>query len=293
MKVIIVGLGIGNLYVRAAQSLGWDITTVDINAELKPTFTSIPEADADSYDLGIVCTPNYLHRETLDGLLKICKQVLVEKPGLKSEEEWQHYTENYPGRVFMVKNNCFRSIFYGMGLNLENIAHIELNWINADRVPKPGSWFTNKELAFGGVSRDLLPHLLHSAIALVHYDVDNLKLLEGHIEQRYTLDDIDTSSYGTKVIDGVYNVDDMCQVGLLYKDTLPISCTCAWKTDKEESVKWVIHFFDGTSLIYESGLCPEEAYITMLKSFEMGQHAYNIQIHEKMDLFVHNVIDKL
>lgn len=293
MKALIVGLGIGSLYERAAKSLEWEVETVDINPALNPTHTSIPQVDKDHYDIGIVCTPNYLHKETLDALLPICKLVLVEKPGLKNLDEWNYYTENFPGRVFMIKNNCFRSIFYGMGLNLENIAAISIEWVNKDRVPKPGSWFTNKDLAYGGVSRDLLPHLLQIAIALVRYDVDNLKLLEGHIEQRYTLDDIDISSYGTKVIDGVYNVDDQCQVGLLYKDMLPISCTAAWKTDKEESVKWIIHLYDGTQIVYEAGLCPEEAYITMLKSFETPQHASNIAIHQKMDEFVHTVIDKL
>jgi predicted dehydrogenase len=291
MKIIVVGLGIGNLYVGCAEHLNWEVDTVDINKDLNPTFTEIPSTG--SYDLGIVCTPNYLHKDTLDKLLPICKQVLVEKPGLESTEVWDTYMDKFPGRVFMVKNNCFRQLFYSVGLNLPNISHIELNWVNKDRVPKPGSWFTNKELSFGGVSRDLLPHLLQVAVAFVKYDVDNLKFIDGFKSQNFTLNDIDSTTYGTKVENGVYNVDDMCDVMLVYNDTLPIFCRAAWKTDEEESIEWKVFMRDGYHVSYKAGLCPETAYITMLESFEAGLDANGIMIHQKMDTFVHQVIDKL
>lgn len=291
MKFLVVGLGIGQLYVDSAKQLNWEIETVDIDSSKNATYTEIPTDK--QYDLGIVCTPNYLHKETLDKLLPVCNQVLVEKPGLKTKDEWEHYTKTFPGRVFMVKNNCFRQLFYAIGLNLANIANIELNWINSDRVPKPGSWFTNKELAFGGVSRDLLPHLLHAAIALVRYDVDKLKFVAGAHRQSYKLSDITSSSYGEKIENGVYNVDDTAWVALMYDNQLLITCNTAWKSELPESIEWIVNMHDGTSIKYDAGLCPNEAYITMLQSFEQGQHADNIAIHEKMDLFVHDTIDKL
>ena len=291
MKFLVVGLGIGQLYVNAAKHLQWEVDTVDTNADLNPTFTEIPSTG--SYDLAVICTPNYVHQDNLDKLLPICKQVLVEKPGLQSTQVWNTYVEQFPGRVFMVKNNCFREFFYSIGLNLPSISHIELNWINKDRVPKPGSWFTNKELSFGGVSRDLLPHLLQVAIALVKYDVDNLKVVDSFKKQNYTLADIDATSYGTKIENGVYDVDDECDVMLVYKDTLPIFCKAAWKTDNEECIEWKIFMRDGYNVTYSSGLCPETAYVTMLASFEQGLDANGIMIHQKMDTFVHQVIDKL
>jgi hypothetical protein len=50
---------------------------------------------------------------------------------------------------------------------------------------------------------------------------------------------------------------------------------------------------DGYHVSYKAGLCPETAYITMLESFEAGLDANGIMIHQKMDTFVHQVIDKL
>ena len=86
MKFLVVGLGIGQLYVNAAKHLQWEVDTVDTNADLNPTFTEIPSTG--SYDLAVICTPNYVHQDNLDKLLPICKQVLVEKPGLQSRASW-------------------------------------------------------------------------------------------------------------------------------------------------------------------------------------------------------------
>ena len=238
-------MGIGQLYVDAATQLGWEIETVDIAPDKGATYTEIPTDK--EYDLAIICTPNFLHKECLDKALVVSKRVLVEKPGLQTRELWNEYVQHHPARVFMVKNNCYRDLFYGMGLNFENIAFISINWINKDRVPKPGSWFTNKELAFGGVSRDLLPHLIQVAIALTRYDLKNLEFIEGHKEQRYTLDDIESSSYGTIDKGGVYNVDDQCQANFMYKH-VAVGCNAAWKSDVEKDVvEWEICFLGDLS----------------------------------------------
>jgi hypothetical protein len=80
---------------------------------------------------------------------------------------------------------------------------------------------------------------------------------------------------------------------LVYKDTLPIFCKAAWKTDAEECIEWKIFMRDGYNVTYSSGLCPETAYVTMLASFAQGLDANGIMIHQKMDTFVHQVIDNL
>ena len=60
----------------------------------------------------------------------------------------------------MVKNNQHRHNVDILKETTQNCDNLVLNWCNKNRVPNPGSWFTTKELAYGGVSRDLMPHLL-------------------------------------------------------------------------------------------------------------------------------------
>ena len=60
----------------------------------------------------------------------------------------------------MTKNNQYRENITEMAEAADPKKGVtRINWINDNRVPS-GSWFTNKELAFGGVSRDLMPNLL-------------------------------------------------------------------------------------------------------------------------------------
>jgi len=39
MKLLVVGLGIGELYVNAANHLEWEVETVDINPDKGATYT--------------------------------------------------------------------------------------------------------------------------------------------------------------------------------------------------------------------------------------------------------------
>ena len=300
MNVLVVGLGIGKLYVEQATKLGWYVDTVDVNPNAGATFTSVP-MDM-KYDLGIVCVPNYLHLDIAAQLIAICDKVLVEKPGFATKQEWVEFSQQYPNRVFLVKNNCFRDIFYGMGLNFDKIESIHFNWLNRNRVPKPGSWFTTKEKAFGGVSRDLLPHLIQAAVAMVRYDIDNLAFVGGVKQQNFELADIVKDSdrpgeyaYGEIVPNGTYDVDDLTQAEFLYGD-VSIICTATWKSKRriyESRLEWVVQFKDGTKMKYNAGLCPDYAYGTMLEAIMQEQAPANLEIHRKMDELVHEVIDNL
>ena len=44
VKSLIIGLGIGQLYKKVSEELNYETYTVDMNEELKPSFTSINQA---------------------------------------------------------------------------------------------------------------------------------------------------------------------------------------------------------------------------------------------------------
>ena len=93
----------------------------------------------------------------------------------------------------------------------------KLRWINKNRIPNPGSWFTEKSLAFGGVSRDLIPHMLSYYTALT--DFTKGKQLSAVAEQRWNLDQIDSTDYGVINHKGQYDVDDRCELVFVNKRT--------------------------------------------------------------------------
>ena len=58
MKVLIVGMGIGELYKSIYERKLWDITTVDQN---KPAdYWDIEEVEGE-FDIVHICTPNFTH----------------------------------------------------------------------------------------------------------------------------------------------------------------------------------------------------------------------------------------
>jgi len=69
----------------------------------------------------------------------------------------------------MVKNNQYRQEIKEFQRLAESSDTVYVRWNSANRIPNPGSWFTTKKLSFGGVSRDLMPHMLSYYCALTNY----------------------------------------------------------------------------------------------------------------------------
>ena len=87
--------------------------------------------------------------------------MFIEKPGLETVDAWESLNHTFPNtRFMMVKNNQYRTNVAELYILARRSDTINLNWHNFNRIPNPGSWFTDKRKAWGGVSRDLLPHLL-------------------------------------------------------------------------------------------------------------------------------------
>lgn len=287
MKALIVGMGIGNLYHSVFTNLGYEIDTVDSDPAKSATYTSV-EQTKECYNVAVICTPNFTHEDIAKQIAPQCQIVLIEKPGVKDAAAWQHLVDSFPQtRFMMVKNNQYRA---GMGQFLSGVRRsreIKLIWNNKNRIPHPGSWFTTKSLAFGGVSRDLIPHMLSYYCALADFENGESKYVAA--TQNHRLEDINSTDYGVVNKNGTYDVDDFCELRFFTGGKTWI-LRANWKSDKEDRV--CMEFDNSHAIIL--GLCPEEAYQTMIST--AVENLSNDDFWKKQltqDLWIHRQIESL
>lgn len=289
MRALIVGMGIGQLYHSVFSSLDYEIDTVDANPEKKATFTSVDNIK-DQYDIAVVCTPNFTHEIVARTIAKNCKIVLIEKPGVQDSKAWFCLIEDFPNtRFMMVKNNQYRDEIKIFQTQADQSERVYIRWNNSNRIPQPGSWFTTKELAFGGVSRDLIPHMLSYYCALTNFPqgqkVDSASI------QNYLLSDITSTDYGTVNPNGVYDVDDFCKLEFKNGNTV-WTLSANWKTNLDHDDSSIAFGMKNSAVRHELGLCPESAYKKMIETavenlnndaFWDDQFAQDLWIHEQLE----------
>lgn len=255
-------MGIGKLYRDIFASLGADIVTVDLNGTADYTSVHAAIEAHGAFDTVNICTPNFTHEQIARAVAPHARIVFVEKPGVKDAASWAALVEQFPNtRIMMVKNNQYRDNIPQLQEYAALSSEIQLNWINNNRVPSPGTWFTTKSLAYGGVSRDLMPHLLSIMIALEPNWNTALKV-RSYSKTRYTLKDLADTDYGTVDADGIYDVDDYATLEYISPSGVDFVLTADWKstTDDNRSI-WLNNA--GT---FELGLCPESAYRKMIET---------------------------
>ena len=93
---LVVGLGIGQLYVQQLSALGYTVTTVDSNPTKNPNFTSLTDALTQVYDVAHVCTPNFTHYALACKIAPFAKILFVEKPGCKTLDKWTQLCSLFP-----------------------------------------------------------------------------------------------------------------------------------------------------------------------------------------------------
>lgn len=281
---LVVGLGIGQLYKSVCKELGYICTTVDLNPERNPDYTNLDHAitEINNVDISIVSVPNYLHYDTAKKIAAISKILLIEKPGVQDSESWLSLTRQFPKtRIMMIKNNQYRENIKQLFGLYHKSKSVRINWINKNRIPKPGSWFTNKNLSYGGVSKDLLPHLL-SFYTLFEPDYHKTVWSFRDKKQNWKLSDLSGTDYGEINTSGVYDVDDYVtlQANIHNKD---IVITADWRSNQKNDIGL---YFDDTFI--ELGLCPETAYKNML-SFVYANIYNDVfwQNQLEQDLWIH------
>jgi len=290
MRSIVVGMGIGSLYKTVLENLNYDVITVDL---VKPAdFKTVDDAIRaySFFDTAHICTPNFTHETIARQLADCARLIFVEKPGVKDANTWMSIVTDFPKtRFMMVKNNQWRSNLDEMRQLALQSTTININWINHNRVPNPGSWFTTKELSYGGVSRDLMPHLLSLFAALepnyfAASQDRNLKI------QRWKLDQLSGTDYGAINIDGVYDVDDVHLLRFLHNDKI-WNLTANWRSMDSTNVDIEFKLNDGSTTVIQLGLCPEDAYQSMIDDAVCNQHNDKFWYSQFIqDYWIHGVI---
>lgn len=287
-------MGIGQLYKTVLENLGHDIVTVDTDPSKGAKYNSIDGAILleGPFDTAHICTPNFTHFDIATKIAPHAKIVFIEKPGVVNSSTWTQLIETFnQTRFMMVKNNMWRSNINELQYIASLASKVNFNWINEDRVPNPGTWFTTKDLAFGGVSRDLMPHLLSLFIAC-NPDWKSFKI-GSTIERvkKWDLESLTRTDYGTVKEDGIYDVDDFCRLTYGKKWRL----TADWKsliTDRR-NIEFTMKK-DNSTIVFQLGLCPEDAYQTMIKdAFENVDNDTYWEIQNEQDIWIHQQIENI
>lgn len=287
MKSLIIGMGIGELYKSVLTQLDAEVITVDTNPDKNADFAKVEDALVAHgfFDTVNICTPNFTHAQLTQQVAPYSKIVFVEKPGFKNSKEWIDILSQYPDtRIMMVKNNMWRDNIGEMQLLSEQSNTVDIKWIRKNCIPHPGSWFTTKELAYGGVSRDLVPHLLSLYIAL-NPDWHSTTASNSIVGQRWTLSEIDSTEYGDINYNGIYDVDD--NVEMLFGDKWRVQADWRDLTLEESCVKF-------NSSTIDLGWCPELAFSNMIQdAIKNADNGDFWQEQQKQDVWIHKQIEAL
>lgn len=285
-------MGIGQLYKSVAQTLNLDPITVDQDIGKRADFPSIGPAilSYENFLVGHICTPNYTHEKLARSIAPFCKIVIIEKPGLKDVDSWSKLVRDFPDtRFMMVKNNMWRGNIGELKELADKARTVNIRWIRKNCIPSPGSWFTTRDLAFGGVSRDLMPHLLSLYIALnPNWRSEAINNMDA--QMMWNLKDIESTEYGVVNPNGTYDVDDKCHVDFGSK----WGCQADWRsmTNDDSSIQFIMQ--DNSVEAFELGWCPEEAYVNMVKTaIDNIDNDDFWQEQLEQDIWIHKVIGKL
>lgn len=292
-KSLVIGMNIGQLYQQVLTNLGYQVVTVD---PVKPAhYASVEQALAvhTEFETAHICTPNFTHEPIARLVAPHTGIVFIEKPGLESPADWQRLIQDFTKTKFMmVKNNQYRDNIDYMRACAKRASVVNITWSNRDRIPNPGSWFTNKMLAWGGVSRDLMPHLLSIYTTLSpSYSVS--ALVSQGSEQVHSLDSLTGTDYGTINRLGMYNVDDRAHLHFCDKNTV-WKLEANWKNSQADNQAIEFTYPDATVERIELGLCPEYAYQEMIKCAVENKHNVEwMTTQYTHDMWIHNMLTKL
>lgn len=291
MKSLIIGMGIGQLYKTVLTELGHTVVTVDTNRDADYLDVRDAIADYNCFDTVHICTPNFTHEDLARQVAPHAGIVFIEKPGVKDSTAWAKLCSDFPDtRFMMVKNNQWRTNMDDFKLLARDAKDVYIFWINNNRVPNPGTWFTTKELAYGGVSRDLMPHLM-SWFQALDPDYANAHETQRVGLQVWQLGDVGDTDYGTVKTDGTYDVDDFFKVEYLNRGRRWF-LESNWRSMEGDDISIRFVYPDGSYNEIPLGLCPEDAYKNMISDAVANLNNSEFwQQQLKHDLWIHQQIE--
>ncbi|WP_436925642.1 Gfo/Idh/MocA family protein [Halosimplex amylolyticum] len=187
-RIGIVGLGtIGRIHAERLDRLGADLAGADLDRDAREAFAE--EFDAQSYedhralldagvDAVVVCVPNRFHEEVAVDALAAGADVLVEKPLAHSVESAERIAAAAReaagfcsvGFTMRYATPTQRAIELREAGRFGSLSHVRVDYLRRGGVPGGGDgWFTDPELAGGGVAMDLGVHVVDLALHLLDY----------------------------------------------------------------------------------------------------------------------------
>jgi predicted dehydrogenase len=291
-RSLVIGMGIGQLYKTVLEKLGHEVVTVDPDISKGANFPDIKPAILayNWFDTVHICTPNYTHKSIAEFVAPYSKIIFVEKPGVKDSVDWTDLVTKRPfTRFMMVKNNMWRSNISELQTLASKAKKVNIEWTRRNCIPSPGSWFTTREKAFGGVSRDLMPHLLSLYVAMNPSWRTEIVNGQSSLAQ-WELKDIDSTDYGTINPNGTYDVDDKCTINFSNK----WQCLANWRSMDYENSAIEFIMQDNTVERFDLGWCPEEAYHNMITDALNNIDNHEFWINQiAIDTWIHERIEKL
>jgi predicted dehydrogenase len=253
-KALVIGLGMGQQYASWLKQLNYQVVTVDPATDKAADYRQVQEAidNHKNFKIVYIGTPNWTHESVAREVAEHTSLLIIEKPGVENSTTWTKLIDDYPNtKIMMVRNNQFRTEMSGYRDLVKLSKKVVICWSRKDGVPS-SPWFTDKSKAFGGVSRDLMPHLLSMYTALTEYK-------KGITLYKKVKDSNNTG------------IDDFCEIGITNNTTWLFQAS--WKNNTQDEFYIEFHLNSGKTIKFELGDymtafggCPAGPYISMIKN---------------------------
>ncbi|KAB7672117.1 Gfo/Idh/MocA family protein [Bacillus sp. B1-b2] len=196
-------------------------------------------------DIVSVTTPNSLHAEITIYALRHGVNVHCEKPLAINSLEAQRIVDakNASGKLVMVGLN---NRFTNAAIYLKNlidtgyfgsIYKINTGWVRRSGIPGRGTWFTNKEVAGGGVLIDLGAHYLD--LALYFMGMPEPKYITGATYQNFAHTTTRNRNGYKGKPNGIFNVEDSATGFLGLENGSTVHFEFSWASNREEERTFV------------------------------------------------------
>lgn len=136
-------------------------------------------------DAVVITTPNSTHYQYTIQTINAGKAVMCEKPFtislIETEEILKLAKEKnvivIPAFVNRFRFDVQRMITEILKNKIGNITNVDAGWLRKNGVPRPGTWFTKKEMSGGGVLIDIGSHVIDICLWIIkNYTYQSVKL---------------------------------------------------------------------------------------------------------------------
>ncbi len=162
-------------YLPALERLRWSVSIFDTGKDAAGSAAltaALEHAKRNPGVLAIIATPNATHLTLAREFLDVGCQVLVEKPACLPTQADTAASRPSSDQLFVSTPFRFRPDVERFIAEVErgavgDVTGVEMSWRRHGGIPRPGSWYTLRALAGGGVLADLGPHMLDIGMALL------------------------------------------------------------------------------------------------------------------------------